>query len=94
MELKNHFDIRKLITIYDRGYNSIELMMKTEELGSKFLIRLRSNTFKNQVKKMKTNDEIISLNITKSLLNRFEDEEFKERAEEWGRFNIRIVKVE
>lgn len=43
---------------------------------------------------MKTNDEIISLNITKSLLNRFEDEEFKERAEEWGRFNIRIVKVE
>ena len=94
MELKNHFDIRKLITIYDRGYNSIELMMKTEELGSKFLIRLRSNTFKNQVKKMKTNDEIISLNITKSLLNRFEDEEFKERAEELGRFNIRIVKVE
>ena len=43
---------------------------------------------------MKTNDEIISLNITKSVLNRFEDEEFKERAEEWGRFNIRIVKVE
>lgn len=94
MELKNHFDITKLITIYDRGYNSIELMIKTEDLGSKFLIRLRSNTFKNQVKKMKTNDEIISFNLTKNFLNRFEDEKLREKAEKMGRFSLRIVKVE
>lgn len=94
IELKNHFDITKLITIYDRGYNSIELMIKTEDLGSKFLIRLRTNTFKKQINKMQTNDEIISFNITNTILNRFEDEELKAKAEKMGRFNLRIVKVE
>ena len=84
IELKNHFDITKLITIYDRGYNSIELMIKTEDLGSKFLIRLRTNTFKKQINKMQTNDEIISFNITNTILNRFEDDELKElKAKRW-----------
>lgn len=92
-ELKEHFDLGKLITIYDRGYNSIELMMKTEDLGSKYLIRLKSNTFKKQINKMKTNDEIISFNINNTILNRFEDEKLKEKAGAMGRFHLRIVKV-
>jgi len=94
MELKTHFDLTKMITIYDRGYNSIELMIKTEDLGSKFLIRLKNSTFKNQIKKMKTNDEIISLNINNIILNNFEDEKLKEKAAKMGRFNLRIAKVE
>lgn len=35
--LKQRLDIAKLITIYDRGYSSIELMVKTIDLKSKFL---------------------------------------------------------
>ena len=38
--LKQRFDITKLLTIYDRGYPSIELMTKNIDLNSKFLIRL------------------------------------------------------
>ena len=39
--LKQRLDITKVITIYDRGYPSIELMAKTIDLNSKFLIRLK-----------------------------------------------------
>ena len=38
--LKQRLDITKLITVYDRGYPPIELMIKTIDLNSKFLIRL------------------------------------------------------
>ena len=62
--LKQRLDITKLITVYDRGYPSIELMMKTIDLDSKFLIRLPKNVFRHPIKQMKTNDEIIKINLT------------------------------
>ena len=68
-----------MITIYDRGYSSIELMMKTIDLGSKFLIRLSKNVFKHQIEQMTTNDEIIKINLINSRLNSFDDEKFKEK---------------
>lgn len=41
--LKSRFNLEKLITIYDRGYVSKVLMIKTIDLNSKFLIRLKKN---------------------------------------------------
>lgn len=38
--LKERFDIEKMITIYNRGYPSIELMVKTINLNSKFLNKI------------------------------------------------------
>lgn len=49
--LKHRFDITRIITIYDRGYGSIELMIKTMDLDSKFLIRLPKSTFKREIQK-------------------------------------------
>ena len=51
LDIKDSFDLSKIITTYNRGYASLELMVVTECLGSKFLIRLKKNTFKNKVKK-------------------------------------------
>lgn len=92
--LKERLDIKKLITIYDRGYSSIELMLKTINLDSKFLIRLPKNVFKNQIKQMKTNDEIIQININNGRLKAFKDEELKEKARKMGRLKIRIALVD
>ena len=92
--LKQRFDIKKLITIYDRGYPSIELMVKTIDLDSKFLIRLPKNVFRRQINKMKTNDEIIKINMIESRLRAFDDENLKEKARQMGRLEIRIVLVE
>ena len=92
--LKQRFNIEKLITIYDRGYPSIELMVKTIDLDSKFLIRLPKNVFKRQINKMKTNDEIIKINMIESRLRAFDDENLKEKARQMGRLEIRIALVD
>ena len=92
--MKERFDIKKIITIYDRGYPSIELMVKTIDLDSKFLIRLPKNIFKRQIKQMKTNDEIIKINLINSRLSHFDDENLKEKARQMGRLEIRITLVD
>ena len=92
--LRQRLDITKLITIYDRGYPSIELMTKIIDLNSKFLIRLPKNVFIHQIKQMKSNDEIIQINMINSRLNNFDDENLKEKARKMGRLEIRIVLVD
>ena len=89
--LRQRLDITKLITIYDRGYPSIELMTKIIDLNSKFLIRLPKNVFIHQIKQMKSNDEIIQINMINSRLNNFDDENLKEKARKMGRLEIRIA---
>lgn len=92
--LKERFNIEKMITIYDRGYPSIELMVKTIDLNSKFLIRLPKNVFNRQIKQMKTNDEIIKINLINNRLKSFDDENLKEKARKMGRLEIRIALVD
>ena len=70
--MKRRFNIKKLITIYDQGYPSIELMMKTIDLNSKFFIRLPKNIFKHQIQQMKNNYEIIKINLTNGRLKNFD----------------------
>lgn len=70
-EIKNRFNIRKLITIYNHSYASIELMTQIMYFDSKFLIRPPKQVFKHLIKQMKTNDEIIKINLTNSRLTHF-----------------------
>ena len=63
IELTERMDVTKLITTFDRGYAALELMVVMACLNSKFLIRLKSTTFQNKIKKLETNDGIITLNI-------------------------------
>ena len=91
--LKRRFNIKKLITIYDRGYTSKELMVTTACMDSKFLIRLKKNTFKNKIRRMNCNDGEIYININKSVLDKITNESIKLQARKMGRLKIRIVKV-
>ena len=92
--INKRFNIEKLITVYDRGYASIELMAKTMDLNSKFLIRLPKNVFKHLIKQMKTNDEIIKINLTNNRLSHFRDENLREKTRKMGRLEIRIAIVD
>ena len=92
--LKNKFDLKRLITIYDRGYDSIELMATTENYGSKYLIRLKKSTFKNQINKLNSNDGIIEINSTNARLKSIRDKKLREKLRNKNeRFKIRIKKV-
>lgn len=91
--LNSRLDLKRVITIYDRGYNSIELMVKTDDLGSKYIIRLKKVTFHHEIKKLNSDDGIIEININRTKLQGFKDEELKEKLKKQGRIKIRIVKV-
>lgn len=64
------------------------------DLNSKFIIRLKKSDFKSQREKMKSNDEIIEIKLTKTFLNRLNDNRLKEKYEKIGWIKIRIVNVE
>ena len=91
--LNKRFDLNEFITIYDRAYGSIELMINIIYFDSKFLIRLNERVFKKKIDKMKSDDEIIEINITKNFLKKIRDDNVREFAEEMGRLKVRIVKV-
>ena len=91
--LKRRINIKKLITIYDRGYVSLELMLNTEEMGSKYLIRLKKNSFIKQRKYICDYDGIIQINWINSRLNGIRDEKLRKKAKENKFIEIRIVKV-
>lgn len=89
-------DLNKAITIYDRFYNSIELMLKTIILDSYFIIRGKTSTFKKEQEKMekeKTNDETFKISLNNAQIKKFHSEEAKEIARKIRSIKIRIVKV-
>lgn len=95
-DAKNKINLTHTITTYDRFYNSKELMLKTMQLDSYFIIRGKTTTFKKQQQKMeinRQNDEEFDINLTDKVINTFRDEELKKYAKEKGRMKIRIVKV-
>ena len=95
-DAKNKIDLTHTITTYDRFYNSKELMLKTMQLNSYFVIRGKTNTFKKQQQEMerkKQKDAEFEINLTDHLINKFRDDNLKDYAKEMGRMKIRIVKV-
>lgn len=74
------------LQFYDRGlYFSWNWWWKTIGfLDSKFLIRLPKNVFKRQIKKIKTNDETIEINMTNSRLKYFNDIKLREKVRKNG----------
>ena len=95
-DLKNKINMNKVITCYDRYYNSTEIMLKTETLDSYYLIRGKTNTFKKQQQKMdKSNksDEIFDINLNNAKIKKFHDDELKKIARKQKSIQVRIVKV-
>ena len=91
--LNGRFNLKKVITIYDRGYGSAALMLHAMYLDSKFLIRLNGQAFKKKVKQMTSDDEIIRINIKNPILKKIDDENVREFAVKMERLEFRVVKV-
>lgn len=77
-EIINILKNKELLFIFDRGYISLELLIKLEELGVKYLFRVASNCYKTELKSARSNDENIDIKITKSRLKNIEEEKKKE----------------
>lgn len=91
--LNGRFNLNEFITIYDRAYGSLELMIYTMFFDSKFIIRLNTMAFSKKISQMNGDDGLIKINVTKRILKKIKDEEVRKYAEKIGRIEIRIVKV-
>jgi hypothetical protein len=91
---KETIDLKRTITIYDRGYASTELIMQLEENNSKFIFRLKESHFKKERKKMKSDDEYVDINLNHNRTANIKNQNLKETAKETDYLNLRIVNIE
>lgn len=63
LELKDYMEDRKFIIVFDRYYFGIGFIEILEEIGIKYLIRMRLNDYKSEKNKMESNDEIIKMKV-------------------------------
>mgnify|MGYP004444324393 CR=1 FL=1 len=90
---KRNYDLKKIIFVYDRGYNSVELILNILKEESNFIIRLRTGIFKDEIKKMTTNDEFLNIKLNQKRLSKIQDPEIKEFVKNKTHIKLRITKV-
>jgi len=82
------------IFIFDRGYRSIEFFHYLMKRKEKFVFRIRSNDYKKEKLKLRTNDQWIKIEITKNRLNQMKDKKLKSTLLAVGKLNLRIIKIQ
>jgi IS4 transposase len=84
--------MEKILT-FDRGFPSIEFFIKLMEKDEKFLMKLKKISYKKEKSEMKTNDEFIDIDTTKSRVNNIKNQEIKEKLLKIGKVNLRVTKI-
>lgn len=80
----------------DRGYSGLADIYYSIKSNDKFVYRLKKTTFKNEIQKMKTNDEIITIKYHYDRIRYYKEEnpEFYQIMEETKEdIQVRIVKI-
>ena len=94
--LKNIHDVvdfNNSIFTYDRGYVGLELNARLIELSASFVIRLRDGVYVDEINNMKSNDEMVKLELTDERLENFKDPELKAKYENKEYIELRVVKT-
>ena len=92
--LSERINLEKTITLYDRGYNSLELILQHFICGSKFLIRLKTTTFQKERKSNTSKDKIVQVSLNKKRVKAYEDKEIQDFLKNTPYINLRITEVE
>ncbi|MVX67380.1 transposase [Clostridium chromiireducens] len=79
----------KIITLFDRGYISIEMLISLHDTPIKYLFRLNSKIFKEEISLMK----FIDIDLTTNRLTKISDSMLKAKGKQLGKIKVRIVKI-
>lgn len=82
-----------IITIFDRGYISIDLLLTLMETQIKYLFRLPSTTFGKEQRSLKSDDEIIDILLTSGRIYYLKDPIKKAKAKKLKKLRVRMVKI-
>ncbi|GHU05876.1 hypothetical protein AGMMS49960_22250 [Betaproteobacteria bacterium] len=58
--------LKKIISLFDRGYPSIEFFSQLMENNEKFVFRIKNKSYKREKSKMRKKDQYIDIKITKN----------------------------
>ena len=89
-KLVNYNDI---ILIFDAGYYSLELKLFLEKKGIKYIFRLASHVYKDEIAQMTGIDEILNINNTSSRRQNIEDENLLKYAKTLPYIKTRVIKL-
>lgn len=91
--VENMINPVKTIWIFDRGYTAMELYARIIEMNSYFIVRLRTDSYKEERKNITEEDSPISLNINGDRLKKFHDLELKNIYSKKWTMDLRIVTI-
>ena len=89
-KLVNYNDI---ILIFDAGYYSLELKLFLEKKGIKYIFRLASHVYKDEIAQMTGIDEILNINNTSSRRQNIEDENLLKYAKTLPYIKAKVIKL-
>jgi hypothetical protein len=84
---------QKIITIFDRGYVSVQMLLFLMDYPIFYLFRVQSNKFIAERKSMTTDDEMVELNLLGKRLQNISDVNIKKKAKELKSLSVRMVKI-
>lgn len=84
---------RKIITIFDRGYFSTEMLMFLLGGPVNFLFRLQGNTFNKEKASMQSDDEIVEFKTNGMRLANISKKDLKQKASMLKKVPLRLVKI-
>jgi FOG: Transposase and inactivated derivatives len=82
----------KLLITMDRGYPSFEILYLLNEANIKYIIRTPNTTYGVEKKRMKTNDEIISIKVGSERIRAITNKEVRKEIEKSKKINTRMIK--
>lgn len=91
--LKGVIDFKKVILVFDAGYYSLELKLFLDKHNLKYIFRLPPNTYKTEIQKMNSMDEILKINNTTGRRQNIQDENLLNTAKKLPYIESRIVKI-
>lgn len=86
-------DQAPFMVIMDRGYTSMPAFLRLIDHGAAFVVRLKSSDFKAEQKAMETDDEDVTIALTKSRRNNYLGTSDEEIMMQQDSFQLRFVRV-
>ena len=84
---------KKVITIFDRGYISVEMLIFLMDLPIFYIFRLQGGTYTDEKASMNSNDERVDIKINENRLRKITDKEVKSKAKQIGKINVRLMRI-
>lgn len=84
---------KKIISIFDRGYVSVEMLIFLMNMPIFYLFRVQSGTYTEEKSLMTSDDEIVSIKVTEDRLRKVMDKDIKDKAKKIGAIKARMVRI-